>query len=293
MLNGWAERRFAAFGTTVEILVHGGDAALLDWATGEVERLEQSWSRFRPDSELSRLNADRRPTVGASSLLMEVLLRSQIGWHLTSGRFDPTVIDALESIGYASSFQTFCDPMVTTESRPSPTMVDVVIDPQAGTISRPVGVRFDLGGIGKGLMADFVSTGLIERGARSVCVGAGGDVRVAGDAPDGGWQIPVENPASGGEWFVASLESGAIVTSTTRYRRWVGTDGRVLHHLIDPSTGSPSASGLSAVVVAASEAWWAEVLAKAALVAGRMEGVTLLDEHHVTGWMVDTELMAA
>ena len=285
-------------GTTVEILLHVGDpgddgAALLDWAAGEVERLEQAWSRFRPDSELCRLNDSPEPVVEVSDTMLEVMARARIGWELTGGRFDPTIIDSLESLGYVRSFQTFEGPTGGGPVGPSSTMADVSVDTVDRTVSRPTGVRFDLGGIGKGLMADLVAVGLVERGARSACVGAGGDVRVAGEVPDGGWNIPVAHPVNGGEWFTASLTEGAIVTSTTVFRRWITEAGTPAHHIIDPVTGSPSGSGLDTVVVAAADAWWAEVLAKAALIAGHDDGVALLGSHGVTGWMVSSVEVAA
>ena len=286
-------------GTTVEVVIaapadaDGSPDALLGWAVDEFERLEQAWSRFRPDSELCRLNADRRVTVPISLDLLEVVTRALDAWRLTDGRFDPTVIGTLEALGYDRTFQTFDLPLAARPTGPAPTMTDVQVDPVAGTIRRPVGVRFDLGGIGKGLAVDQVASGLIARGAAGACVGAGGDIRVAGTAPSGGWRIPVEDPVSGGDWFVAALTAGAIVTSTSRYRRWLDHDGRVVHHLIDPGTGQPAQAGIDAVVVAAGDAWWAEVLAKSALIAGPGDGRALLERFGVTSWMVESDLVAS
>ncbi len=82
------------------------------------------------------------------------------------------------------------------------------------------------------------------------------------------------------------LRDAAIVTSTSRFRRWQH-HGTWRHHIIDPATGRPSASGLTAVVVTDRHTWRAEVLAKAALVAGRTRGPELLAAHDVTGWLVD------
>lgn len=129
----------------------------------------------------------------------------------------------------------------------------------------------------------------MERGATSVCIGLGGDIRVAGEPPDGGWRIPLERPAPrraelGNVWFEAELESGAIVASTTLHRRWITLEGEAAHHLIDPHTGQPSTSITATVVVAAAETWWAEALAKAALIAPAEEGRSLLDRHGVQAW---------
>ena len=152
------------------------------------------------------------------------------------------------------------------------------VDRERCTITLPDDVALDLGGVGKGLAADIVANGLVERGAAGACVGLGGDVRVAGVSPVGGtWPIRVEDPFDESRTLCTrDLCDAAIVTSTTRFRRW-SRGGRSMHHLIDPFTGAPAARGVTAVVVQADEAWWAEGVAKAALVAGVERGLELLE----------------
>lgn len=271
---GWDERWFRAFGSDAHVIV-GGPAELTTWVIDEAERLEQCWSRFWDDSELAQLNRSGLATVAVSSLMMDVAERARDAWTLTGGLFDPTVIGALER-RYRSTFETRQHWITSVGPDPSAGLIGfgaVRIDPSACTVTRPVGVRFDWGGIGKGLAADRLAEGLIERGARTAVVGLGGDVRVAGVAPADGWPIPVEVPGSPGSvWFTHPLSEGAIVTSSTWDRRWTASDGAVRHHLIDPRTAVPSTSGVSAVVVVDRLAWRAEVLAKAALIAGRPMG---------------------
>ena len=149
----------------------------------------------------------------------------------------------------------------------------------------PPGTRLDLGGIGKGLAADLIARGLVDRGTRSALVGLGGDLRARGEPPEGGWTIPVEDPlAAAGVAFEQRLRSGAIVTSTTRMRTW-RRNGRRYHHLIDPSTGDSARSGVAAVVARATDAWWAEGIAKAIVVAGAEEGAELARANHVHAWL--------
>ena len=82
------------------------------------------------------------------------------------------------------------------------------------------------------------------------------------------------------------VADGGVATSSRLVRRW-RRGGGSYHHLIDPASGLPSHSGLAAVTVVAGCAWWAEVLATAAFVAGPEEGAGLLDLHGVTGVLVD------
>ncbi len=270
-------------GSTAHLQVGDAPEPLVDWAVAEVDRLEQCWSRFRPDSELSRLNASAGEWTAVSSRMLLILERARELWWATGGSFDPTVLEALERLGYDRSFELLRDDAgrrgvgsVTDERAPGFGAVE--IDAAVSGVRVPPGTRLDLGGLGKGLAADIVAEGLVDRGARSALISLGGDLRAAGDVPDGGWRIPIEDPFEEGSIrFERVLEFGALVTSTCGYRRWTH-DGRQVHHLIDPRTGAPSAAGVFAVVAQGPEAWWAEGLAKAVVVTGIETAAALLRE---------------
>ena len=243
----WVERRWRAMGSDAHCLVATEDEHVVSDAIDQLERLERSWSRFRVDSELVTLNDSPHEEVVVSPTLADAVRRAVIAWELTDGWFDPTVLDALEVAGYRHSFADDTTARgVWPERRAAPTPADVSVDVERCIVRRPPGLRIDLGGLGKGLAADLIATQLIDAGAIACCVSLGGDVRVAGQAPEGGWRIPVERPdrtalgAPGPTWFDATLGHGAIVTSTTRLRRWRTIDGHDAHHLIDPHSGRPS-----------------------------------------------------
>ena len=114
-------------------------------------------------------------------------------------------------------------------------------------------------------LLDKVVADLIGAGAAGACVNLGGDLRVAGRAPEGGDStIAIEDPWSCDAVVDVGIRDGAVATSSTQRRRWT-LDGVPRHHLIDPATGEPSTSDLVAVTVIAGAGWTAEVLAKAAL----------------------------
>jgi thiamine biosynthesis lipoprotein len=117
-------------------------------------------------------------------------------------------------------------------------------------------------------------------------VNLGGDLRALGDAPPPvGWVVEVEDPLATGRTGFLALASGAVATSTRLRRSWI-RNGVARHHLIDPRTGCPAESGLASVTVVADEAWRAEVLAKAAFVAGRPAAARLIAEAGATGLLV-------
>jgi FAD:protein FMN transferase len=285
--------RVTVMGTFGELIIVGGtDAASTAWAIERLEQLEQSWSRFRPGSELRDMDCRVGEPAAASPDLIDAVGRALSLWYVTDGYFDPTIRRALEAVGYDRTFGAVAPhgAALAQPAVPAPGCDGIRIDREGRTLLVPEGVAVDLGGIGKGLAADIVATGLVERGARGACVGLGGDVRVAGAPPAGEtWPIRVEDPLDeAATMCTRHLRDAAIVTSTTRFRRW-SRGGQTLHHLIDPATGAPADNEVLAVVATGPEAWWAEGVAKAALVAGLHDGIALLERLGVAAVVVETD----
>jgi thiamine biosynthesis lipoprotein len=299
-------RTFKAMGTTAHVLITNGDDGerLVDRAVARIEDLENRWSRFRPTSELCRLNATPGRPVLVSQETFEVVSRAVDAWFLTEGRYDPTILPALIDAGYDRSFEqlpvhstngtnvTNAGPIDLPAYQPrlAPGCAEIRLGHTVDTVTLPVGVELDLGGIGKGYAADLVANELVKAGAGGACVSIGGDTRCIGTAPrDEGWVIEVDDPAFPSEHRTLlrlTLAEGAVVTTSRTRRRWT-RNGITAHHIIDPSTGRPAETGLAAVTVLAGEAWWAEVFAKAAFLAGPVHGLEVLAKADVSGFLVD------
>ena len=99
-----ADRRFRAMGSDGHLVVVGGSPGLVDLALDRIEQLEGRWSRFRPDSEISRLNACAGQPLRVSSDTVELVERATAAWRLSGGAFDPTVLGPLLRAGYDRSF---------------------------------------------------------------------------------------------------------------------------------------------------------------------------------------------
>ncbi len=274
-----------AMGTSARTVLPGRGAAPAAAGIRDlVADLERRWSRFLPGSELCRLNAQPGVAVPVSVETLALLTDAVAWWAITGGRFDPTVLDAVEAAGYVRPFGE--GPGPRRPARRAPGLGGVVVDGAAGTVTLPAGVRLDLGGIGKGRAVDLATErcGHLAGGL----VDLGGDLRVWGTPPDGGagWPIAVNDLRDGERIAVLGLAAGAVATSSTLRRRWgEGAGGQ--HHLIDPATGRPTDGDLVSVTVVAATATGAEVLAKAAIVAGTVAAATaLLDEHALPGLLV-------
>ena len=167
-------------------------------AADRVELLEQSWSRFRPTSELNHLNASAGSgPVRVSPDLLLLVDRMQQAWAQSEGRFDPTVLSSMLALGYDADFATVAArpaSIAEVPSTPAPGMSAVQVDHADGTVGLPAGVGIDPGAIGKGLAADIIVAELMAAGAAGVLVNLGGDLAFAGTTADGSpWTIGVED----------------------------------------------------------------------------------------------------
>lgn len=268
------ELRFEAMGT--QILLRAGAPLAAGEPSGEVALEDaRSWihdfdrrlSRFRPDSELCRLNADERSEVPASALLRTFAKAALWATNRSGGMVDSTLLDAVEQAGYTGSIAP-TSPMERGTCARSYAGVGMTggssgfsVDDRRCTISRPPGLRLDSGGVGKGLCADAVAHRL--RGYRDVVVDCGGDIRIANAAAVA---VEIEHPLGDAPLSFA-LGDGAVATSGITRRAWLH-DGRPSHHLIDPRTGQPAFTRVIQATAVAPTTLEAETLAKTALLAG-------------------------
>jgi thiamine biosynthesis lipoprotein len=250
----------------------------LDLAEARLHELEARWSRFRPDSELSRLNAAPGRPLWVSADTRTLVAACTAAWHSSEGRFDPTVLDALERLGYDRCFTSILSragrPRPASASPPGPSpaagCAAITVDDAAGTVTLPPSVRLDPGGLGKGLAADLISSEVLARGVLGACINVCGDLQVRGQGPDlghPGWQVAVEHPVRAGQaWAHLQLppSGAAVASSSILLTRW--DDDR--HHLLDPRSGLPTGGEIVAATVVAADGAWADAATKIAFVAG-------------------------
>jgi thiamine biosynthesis lipoprotein len=274
-------------GTDVHIVVVGGAESLLDRAQDRIGELERLWSRFLPESEISVLNRDAGRAVRVSAETRELVQRSLEAWRVTGGVYDPTVLGDLMRAGYDRSFEEI-EPRERVDVSSLVSGADA-IRVEGDEISLPPNTGFDPGGIGKGLAADLVAQQLREAGAAGVCMNLGGDVRVAGAAPDGdAWTVDVHHPEFDAPIARLGVRDGAVATSTTLRRRWT-VAGESMHHLIDTGTGQPANPRFELATVVSGLGWTADVLAKTLILDRHPEPFALLRHTAAEGLVVDRD----
>ncbi len=288
--GGECVRRFDCFGARVEVRVAGRSAAAVTpqlagaLAQAKLLTLHARLSRFTPDSELSRCNADPRVTIDAGRLMRRLARAVVDAAERSGGLVDATLLDELERAGYGASRADVAGLPAgelqrhRRSARPAGPHPDrrwrrIVVDDAAGTITRPPGLRIDSGGLGKGLAADIVAAALADH--PRFAVDCAGDVRIGGS--DGAPRaVLVEDPFGAAPVCELRVARGAVATSGIARRSWRDRTGAAMHHLLDPATGRPAWTGVVQATALAPTALEAETLAKAALLAGPRRGRELL-----------------
>jgi thiamine biosynthesis lipoprotein len=240
---------------------------------------EARLSRFVDTSELSRLNRSNGAWFNASDELFEIVKLANDLTGETDRLYDPTILDALENVGYDKSMDDIRARGVTRPARPVQHAAfdfgSIEFNATTRSIRLVHGTRIDLGGIAKGWLAERAARRLAEF-CDACAVDAGGDMFVIGlPAGENVWRVALEDPREAERTLaVVRVRSGAIATSTITKRRWQQGDD-VRHHLIDPRTGLPAETDCLSVTAFAPHAAVAEVFAKALLIAGSREAARI------------------
>lgn len=235
-----------ALGTGVQVAVT--DAAHLEDAMATVMewlmQLDRAASRFRSDSEISRVNDAAGAPTHVSPLLARVIAVALDVAAITDGIVDPTVGSAMDSIGYDRDF----DAVLRGEGHtalsvpvPAPGWRSVHLDRDRGVLTLVPGARLDVGSSAKAFAADEAAELAERKVGAGVLVNLGGDIAVAGRPPDGGWRVLVTDdhaaaPGSAGQ--TVAITAGGLATSSTTVRAW-SIAGAPMHHIVDPRTGLP------------------------------------------------------
>lgn len=258
-----------------------------------VVAMDAAASRFREDSELSRLNASPDRDVTVSPLLARAVAAALRGAELSGGAVDPTVGWAIKLAGYDTDFARVPadgDRLHLVAER-IPGWRAVRLDQASRTVRIPRGVELDLGATAKALTSDLAAAAAAKAiGGAGVLVSLGGDIAVAGEAPAQGWSIQTSDdsaaPIEDTEESI-SITSGGVATSSTTVRRWT-RGGVVLHHIIDPATGLPADTCWRTVSVVAATCVDANIASTAAIVMGR-KAISWLEAGRLPARLVDLE----
>ena len=269
---------FFAMASRCEVCLEGIDAeeaqSVCTLAEDEVVRLERKFSRYRPDSELSRINraAHAGEAIEVDAEVASLLGYADIAYRESDGLFDITS-GLLREVW---DFKVARLPKLEAIAALLPRIGFEKLRLTAGRLNFAVGrMELDFGGLGKDYAADRAAEICLEAGARSGFVNLGGDIRVIGSLPGGApWVFGVSHPRDPDRPLVTiDLTEGALATSGD-YERFIEVDGKRYCHILNPRTCWPADGVMSASVVA-----------DRALVGGTLSTIAMLKGHEARRWL--------
>ncbi len=277
---------FNAMGTQVLAVVDRDEAQasrtlrhVPDW----FKSWEQSLSRFRPDSELSKLNTSGVENPVEVSPILEAVLEAAVdALHLSGGLVTPFMLNEIEAAGYDRSFEQIIQEnwgskQAKAREVPGSSIEGwITFNRQKRTLSLVSGGGLDFGGVAKGWAADQAAARLKHIGP--AMVDAGGDISVSGPMMDGSpWLIGVSDPFRPSERIdKIEIDQGGVATSGKDRRVWKKA-GITYHHIIDPRTGKPANTDVLRATVIGPSARLAEMAAKVVVISGSYQGLDWLE----------------
>lgn len=270
-------------GTLVSVRVDGLDYAAaqphLDAAFAAIRAVDERFSNYKPDSELSTLNAKAAHWPQPVSEEMAFLLGEAVRWgERSGGALDCTVGPLVRAWGFFKREGRIPAPAELTEARARSGWSHLRFDAAARTVAFDRdGVELDFGGIGKGYAVDRAAAVLRDRGVTSALVDAGGNFYGFG-APEGRehWRIGIRHPLRKDDLIADVDVSGAGIATSGGYENYFEADGKRYVHIFDPRTGRPVEGMLSTTVVAPT-ATAADALSTATFVLGTDAGLQLVE----------------
>lgn len=268
-------------GTRIAVELWADDAtrgnAAIAAVMAEMNRIDLAMSTYKPDSELSRLNARAaRGPVRVSAELFDLLGTAMEYSRITGGAFDVTYA----SVGFMYDFRARQRPDSAAIGAALPAVNYRLV--QLDRASRSVrylrdGVRIDLGGIAKGYAVDRGIAILQARGIQHALVSAGGDSRVVGDRFGKPWVIGIRHPDRKDEVVTRIPLVDTAISTSGDYERYFDENGVRYHHILDPRTGQ-SASAVRSATVLADTATRTDGLSKTAFVLGADAAIAIFEK---------------
>src|SRR5215469_13182075 len=276
----WLERTEAIMGARcyVELGAEDPDKGneAIDAVMAELRRIDNLMSHYKPESELSQINAyaNERP-VQVDKELFDLIKLSTHYSQITEGAFDITYA----SVGYLYNYPLHVHPseQQIKQALPAVNWRNMLLDEQHHTVRfEHPGMRIDLGGIGKGYAVDHGIDILKARGIQHALVTAGGDSRIIGDRMGRPWLVAIRHPDDPKKVVTRIPLSDSAVSTSGDYERYFDEGGVRYHHIIDPRTGH-SASKVRSATVLGPTATQTDGMSKTAFVLGAEKALEIIN----------------
>lgn len=284
------ESEIYTMNTIVKLSFYGGDGTAL--VNKEMNRIEQLLSVTKSGSDISRINFSNGRQTEVNKDTVTVLRHAMEVFSDSHGCFDPSIYKMVRLWGFTTDKYRVPRDEEIKSNLPFVDFSKVKVSDNS--VSVPLGVQLDLGGIGKGYAGARCREVLLANGIKSAVLSIGGNVQTVGLKPDGSlWTVAVKDPDGGENLCRVKIGECAVVTSGG-YERYFDFEGKRYHHIIDPKTGRPAQSEFKSVTVICADGTRADALSTAFYIGGKKLLCEYLRQHvgvNVILYTSDNELI--
>ncbi len=285
---------YVMMGTFVKVT--SPDKKAKDIVFAEIRRIENLLSKYKADSEVSKLNemSGNFPTfhpedpeqsegdegsyksLRVSPETYSIIKKAKEFWLISDGAFDITVGPLLDLWGWTDKQFTVPKEQDIKNILTKIGSDKIILNKKDTVVKFMVpGMKIDLGAIAKGFAVDCAVDKLRKAGIKNCLINAGGDIYCLGDKLGKPWEVAIQNPRAKGTLERLLLKDQAVATSGN-YEQFFLKDKARYSHIFDPRTGKPSDSGLASVTVIAADCLTADALATSIFVLGKVKGEELV-----------------
>lgn len=263
-----AEKAVFAMDTYMKLTAYGDNGATaVSASVKKISELEMLWSVTDENSEIYAVNHSGGASVSLSEDTAELVELSLKMSEMTDGALDCTMYPVLKEWGFTSGDYKVPDGEKIAELLKNTGYENISFDGK--NIVLPENFQIDLGAVGKGAAGDAVSEIMRGYGVTSALLDLGGNIQTIGDKPDGTpWKIGLRDPFGDGLFGVLELSDKSAVTSGGYERYFVGEDGGIFWHILDPETGKPAKSGIVSATAVGKSGGVCDALSTALFVMG-------------------------
>ena len=238
----------------------------------EIDRVERLLSKYRPDSEISKLNRLRRLKVSPETFY--IIKKAKEFCQLSNGAFDITVAPLIDLWGFTDKKFRIPESQEIKNVLKLIGSEKLVLNDSESVIELNFpGMKIDLGGIAKGYAFDCAVKKLKENNITS-CLISGGQVYALGSKSGKPWKVAIRDPRAQTPAGEIELKDQSVATSGD-YEQYFTVNGKRFSHILDPRTGYPAESGVISVTVVSSDGLTADALSTAVFVLGKLKGQEL------------------
>jgi len=261
-------------GTLIEVISPDKNAAAIVFS--EFSRLDNLLSKYKPGSEISRLNKSGDLKVSPETFYL--LKKSMEFYQASDGAFDITVGPLIDLWGFSDRKYSYPPEEKIKEGLKLVGSDKILLNDKDNVVKFMLsGMKVDLGGIAKGYALDCAVKKLKDNNINSCLINAGGQISCLGDKFGRPWNIAINNPRGKKAIGYLELKDKSVATSGDNQRYFI-KDKKRYSHILDPKTGYPADTGIASVTVIAKDGLTADALATAMFVLGREKGWDLADK---------------